>query len=66
MELKHYGGNGYDGVKEDGVFEVKTDRRGKLFSSLSDARQYYDRLNEGKALWDLTRIPELLEAHTLT
>ena len=43
MELKHYGGNGYDGVKEDGDVEVKTDSRGKLFSSLSDARHYYDR-----------------------
>ena len=66
IKLEYYGGNGYDGVNEKGSFEVKASAsKDKLFNSLSDARDYYNSLNEIKALWDLTTIPELLEAHIL-
>ena len=56
-------GDGFDFSTENGLFEVKA-KKIKQFSKLSQARQYYDSLNEEKAIWDLTRIPELLECHT--
>jgi hypothetical protein len=38
----------------------------KEFTKLSEARAYYESLNEEKAIWDITTIPELLECHTLS
>ena len=63
-KLKYYGGNGYDYAKENGIFEVRA-KDTKTFTELLKAREYYDSLNEDKAIWDLTNIPELLECHTL-
>jgi len=66
MKLEYYGGNGYCGVPEKGIFRVKTSLSlaNRMFTELSAARKYYDNLNIEKSLWDLTRIPELLECHT--
>jgi hypothetical protein len=63
-KLEYYGGDGYGAVKEEGVFEVKATET-KTFTSLSKAREYYDSLIDDKALWDITSLPELLEAHTV-
>lgn len=62
-KLKNYGGQGYGFSKEIGKFEVKA-KETKEFNKLSEARSYYDSLNEEKAIWDLTKIPELLDCHT--
>lgn len=62
-QLKHYGGEGYGYAKENGKFTVKATIT-KEFTKLSEARKYYDSLNEEKALWDYTRGAELLDAHT--
>jgi hypothetical protein len=63
-ELEYYGGNGYLGVPEYGRYKVKA-KETKKFVSLTNARKYYDSLNEEKALWDLSGAPELLECHTV-
>jgi hypothetical protein len=61
-KLKYYGGQGYYYSNENGKFEVKS-KEIKIFNKLSEARKYYDSLNEEKAIWDITKIPELLEYH---
>jgi hypothetical protein len=63
-ELIYYGGQGYDYSNENGKFEVKA-ANSKTFTSLSKAIKYYESLNEEKALWDITSIPELLSCHTV-
>lgn len=67
FELEYYGGNGYLGVPEKGIFRVATglSLANRMFTELSAARKYYDKLNIEKALWNLTRMPELLECHTV-
>jgi hypothetical protein len=62
-KLKYYGGQGYDYSSESGTFEVRT-RTTERFTKLSEARKYYDSLNEEKAIWDITSVSELLECHT--
>lgn len=63
--LLYYGGQGYAYTDEIGTFEVKIGEiETKKFSKLSEARLYYDSINEEKAMWDMTKIPKLLEAHT--
>jgi hypothetical protein len=62
--LKYYGGQGYSYSKEIGKYEVKSNQKTKIFDRLSDARNYYDSLNVGKAIWDVSGMAELLEAHT--
>lgn len=68
-QLEYYGGDGIESVFSDnGKFEVHFggDKNNiRVFVSLKEAKRFYDSLNEEKALWDVTRIPELLEAHTL-
>lgn len=61
-KLKYYGGQGYYYSNENGKFEVKA-KEIKIFNKLSEARKYYDSLNEEKGIWDITKLPELLEAH---
>lgn len=60
--LKYYGGQGYGYSNENGNFEVDASDS-KEFTSLSEAKGYYESLNEEKAIWDVTNIPELIEAH---
>jgi len=62
-KLKHYGGQGYGYSKENGKFEVRA-KEIKQFNRLSKAKKYYESLNEEKAIWDLTTVPELIECHT--
>lgn len=62
-KLKYYSGQGYDYSTENGKFEVKA-KETKQFTKLSEAKKYYESLNEEKAIWDITTIPELLECHT--
>jgi hypothetical protein len=63
-KLELYGGDGYDYSAENGKYKVKATVT-KEFTKLSEARAYYESLNEEKAIWDITTIPELLECHTL-
>lgn len=62
-KLKFNSGQGFYYASENGVFEVKA-KIDKKFTSLSEARKYYESLNEEKAIWDMTLIPQLLECHT--
>jgi len=62
-KLEYYGGQGYDDSPEDGQYEVKASIT-KQFSKLSEAIEYFNTLNESKAVWDLNGIPELLECWT--
>jgi hypothetical protein len=62
MELISYGGQGYSYSNEVGNFEVKA-KENKEFTRLSEAKKYYESLNEEKAIWDITNVPELLECH---
>jgi hypothetical protein len=61
-KLNLYGGQGYDYSNEIGLFEVKA-KQNKTFTSLKEAKKYYESLNENKAIWDITKIPELIECH---
>jgi hypothetical protein len=78
-KLRFNSGIGYGYSKEIGKFEVKTSGYNyspendrfevnvmviKKFTKLSEAVAYYESLNEEKAIWDVTIIPELLECHT--
>ncbi|HIA37043.1 MAG TPA: hypothetical protein EYN89_10045 [Flavobacteriales bacterium] len=61
-KLKYYGGKGYEYSNENGNFEVKANEV-KKFTRLSKAKEHYDNLNEEKAIWDTTTMPELLSCH---
>jgi len=64
--LNFYGGEGYSHISEDGEFEVRVnDVERKKFYKLSDARLYYDSINEEKSLWRIDNLPKLLQAHTI-
>ena len=60
-----YGGDGYDYSDEFGMFKVKYTGNEKSFTKLSVARRFYERLKCSKAIWDVTKIPELLDAVTM-
>jgi len=62
-KLKNYGGQGYGYSKEIGKFEVKSSFN-KTFDRLSEAKKYYESLNEEKAIWDRTNGAELIDCHT--
>ena len=65
-KLEYYGGQGFGYSNENGKFEVRANKT-KLFTKLSEAKKYYDSLNEEKAIWDITTSKaELLECHTIT
>lgn len=59
-QLKYYGGNGFANFNEHGKFEIKANQITK-FNKLSEAKKYYDSLNEEKAIWNITLIPELID-----
>jgi len=62
VKLKHLSGDGFEHFNEDGKFEVKSKGNEiKEFNKLSEAKKYYDSLNEEKAIWDITLIPELID-----
>ncbi len=64
MKLKFYGGQGPDYSLAIGKFKVKYKGTSKDFTSKKLAYEFYDKLECGKALWDLTQMPELMECHT--
>lgn len=61
--LTFISGQGYSYSSEQGRFEVKADGKRREFSSLSKARAFYESIQEEKSIWDITKIPELLECH---
>lgn len=61
-KLISYGGNGYGYSNEDGQFEVKHKGSTKKFTKLSEAISFYEGLDEESAIWDMTGMPELLDA----
>jgi len=63
-KLKFYGGQGYEYSNEVGKFQVKAGDEVYNFTRLSKARIHYDNLNQEKAIWDMTTIPELLSCYT--
>ena len=63
-KLEYYGGQGFGYSKEDGHFEVKSNRGLKVFNKLSEAKSYYESLRCEKSIWEHTPAPELLECHT--
>ena len=63
-KLEYYGGDGYDGLPENGKYYVSFRGDNHYFSSLKKARLFYDNINEGKALWSIISFfPELIDAH---
>lgn len=63
-ELQHYGGDGFGGLKEYGLYFVHYQEKKKPFNSLSKARAFYDSLNEEKAFWSHNNAPELIDAYS--
>lgn len=65
----YYGGDGYGGLKESCMYQVKYGNDGekgksKLFNNLTDARKFFDEITgEGKALWDYDH-QELIDCYT--
>lgn len=64
IKLEYYGGCGFSGWPEKGEYEVKSKGGEFLFQSLSEARIFYDGLNEEKAFWAIEPIPELIDAYS--
>ena len=65
-KLEHYGGQGYSYSQEIGKYEVRTNQGTREFTRLSEARAYFDSLkDEERAIWDITTIPELMDAYFL-
>jgi hypothetical protein len=66
-KLVYYGGDGYEGVREKGKFEVRYGVSDvKKFTSLLAARNFYAKILDSKALLDVGGFfSEMLECHTL-
>lgn len=64
QKLYHYGGDGFDNLPENGIYEVRFETR-KEFCKLSEARRFFDSLFRTKAIWDMESVPELLDCYTL-
>jgi hypothetical protein len=62
-KLKYYGGQGFENFYENGEFEVEA-KETKKFTKLSDAKKYYDSINEPKAIWECSGFAELIECMT--
>jgi hypothetical protein len=65
----NYGGCGISNCEEIGKFEVKWSYKGvemeTVFTSIHKAYEFYNSITEEtKALWDMTRLAELVECHT--
>lgn len=54
-------GQGYARSNEVGLFEVKYQDKIVEFTSLTQARTFFNSLNEPAAIWDKSVMPELLE-----
>lgn len=62
-KLNYYGGAGLNNTKKKGVFEVRAYEKVYRFEKLSDAIKLYRELNCEKTIWDVTKIPVLLDAY---
>jgi hypothetical protein len=62
-KLQEVAGDGYDGIRENGEFEVKTDDETTKFLKLSEAKKYYNSIKKPKAIWKTSGLPELLNLH---
>lgn len=59
-KLEHYGGDGFHS-RENGFYQVRTNEGDTDFTSMSKAREFYDKLEGEKFFWDLTHGAELLD-----
>jgi len=59
--LRHYGGDGFCGCREDDPYKVADGMAIRVFSKFSEAKCFYDSLNGERFFWDLRR-GELLDA----
>jgi hypothetical protein len=65
-ELYYYGGNGWGGVPKHGLFQIVAGSKKTMHTDRDAARVIYNGINDDKAFWDVTKISELIESHTLT
>ena len=61
-KLYYYGGEGFEGKKEDDIYTVKYDFNEDDFNTLSNAIDFYGTIKTGKSLWLGS---ELLVCHTI-
>tara|TARA_R110000772_G_scaffold257488_1_gene374354 strand:- start:61 stop:258 length:198 start_codon:yes stop_codon:yes gene_type:complete len=59
-KLKFVSGQGFENFYENGLFEVKA-KETKKFTKLSEAKKYYNSLNEPKSIWECSGFAELIE-----
>jgi len=62
--LEFLSGEGISDENKTGLFEVRASVYRK-FEKISEAIEYYNTLQEDKALWDLTKSAELLQSHRI-
>ena len=56
-------GGGYSKKNNEGIFEVKGEKK-QTFNSFAVAKKHYDSLPLPKSFWDVSGIPELIEAQS--
>ena len=66
--LEDYGGQGWDFSSSNGKFELRigygSEERIENYTSKKEVKKKYNQLDTQAAVWDLTRIPELVTAKT--
>ena len=66
--LKDYGGQGWEFSDSSGKFELRigygSEERIENYTSKKEVKEKYEQLDTQAAVWDLTRIPELVTAKT--
>ena len=62
-KLKFISGQSFENFYENGKFEVKA-KETKKFTKLSEAKKYYESLNEPKAIWECSGFAELIECYS--
>lgn len=70
MELEYYGGDGFGGVPEKGIYEVRwgqddDDSKLQKFNSLSKAKECFYNINESKSIFCIHPFTELIECWTV-
>ncbi len=62
-KLRFISGQGFENFYENGEFEVRA-KETKKFNKLSDAKKYYNSLNEPRAICKCNGFPELIESYS--
>lgn len=66
--LQDYGGQGWGFSSSNGKFELRigygSDEKIEHYTSKKEVKKKYEQLDTQAAVWDLTRIPELVTAKT--